>query len=163
MKRILAVALTALFFANTLAFSEDAEFKNVKLADAKGKEISAKLVFDDATKSVVIRVSKHDDVSIPYANIDKLSTEYTKKHRIGTGAALIPLLGTGSALVMLSKKKIDWFYIDYHDKDAKQLIVLQLEKKDVQKISEAAKAHTGQEVIDLGNAGKKKSRTASGL
>lgn len=163
MKRILVIALTALFVVNTAAFSEDVTFKDVKLTDAKGKEINAKLVFSDTTKSVVIRVSKHDDVSIPYANIDKLSTEYTKKHRTGTGAALIPLLGTGSVLVMMSKKKIDWLYIDYHDNDSKQLVVLQMEKKDVEKISDAAKAHTGQEVVDLGNAGKKRSRTASGL
>lgn len=163
MKRILAVALSALFFANTAGYSEDVTFKNVKLADAKGKETDAKLVFSDTEKSVLIQLPHRGQVSIPYANIDKLSTEYTKKHRTGTGAALIPLLGTGSVLVMMSKKKIDWLYIDYHESDAKQLIVLQLEKKDVQKISEAAKAHTGQEVIDLGNAGKKKSRTASGM
>jgi hypothetical protein len=154
MKRILVVALTAIFFANTLAYSADVTFGNVKLADPKGKLADANLVFSDATNSVVIRVSDRDIATIPYANIDKLSYEYTKKHRITSGAIVMVFsLGAG-AIVMLTKSKSNWFYIDYHDKDSKEVIVLRLEKKDLQTIFQAAKDHTGKEVINLGNAGK---------
>lgn len=132
----------------------DVTFGNVKLTDPKGKLTDAKLVFSDSTKSVVIRVSDRDVASIPYANIDKLSYEYTKKHRITSGAIImVASLGAG-AIVMLTKSKSNWFYIDYLDKGSKELIVLKLEKKDLQTIFQAAKVHTGKEVIDLGNAGK---------
>lgn len=163
MKRILLIALTALFFANTAGYSEDVTFKNVKLADAKGKETDAKLVFSDTDKSVVIHINHHDDVSIPYANLDKLSYEYTKKHRIKSGAIVMALSPGTGALLMISKRKINWLYIDYHDKDANQEVVLELEKKDVQTIFQAAKDHTGKEVVDLGNVKQDKSKKSSGM
>lgn len=132
----------------------DVTFGNVKLADPKGKLADGKLVFSDTTKSVVIRVADRDVATISYASIDKLSYEYTKKHRITSGAIVMVFsLGAG-AIVMLTKSKSNWFYIDYHDKDSKELIVLRLEKKDLQTIFQAAKDHTGKEVIDLGDAGK---------
>lgn len=129
-------------------------FGNVKLADPKGKLADARLVFSDSTKSLVIRMADHDIASIPYANIDKLSYEYTKKHRITSGAIVMVFsLGAG-AIVMLTKSKSNWFYIDYHDTSSKELIVLRLEKKDLQTIFQAAKDHTGKEVIDLGDKSK---------
>lgn len=132
----------------------DVMFGNVKLTDPKGKLADAKLVFSDANKSIVIRVADRDVATIPYANIDKLSYEYTKKHRITSGAIVMVFsLGAG-AIVMLTKSKSNWFYIDYHDKESKELIVLRLEKKDLQTIFQAAKDHTGKEVINLGDAGK---------
>ncbi len=132
----------------------DVTFGNVKLADPKNKLTDAKLVFSDSTKAIVIRVSDREIASIPYANIDKLSYEYTKKHRITSGAIVMVFsLGAG-AIVMLTQSKSNWLYLDYHDKDSKSLIVLKLEKKDIQTIFQAAKDHTGKEVIDMGDAGK---------
>jgi hypothetical protein len=99
-------------------------------------------------------VSDRDLASIPYGSLDKLSYEYTKKHRIASGAVIMVFsLGAG-AVVMLTKSKSNWLYIDFHEQDAKKTFVLKLEKKDLQKIFDAAKTHTGKEVIDLGNAGK---------
>ena len=54
--------------------------------------------------------------------LDKLSYEYTKKHRITTGAlVMIFSLGAG-AVVMLTKSKSNWLYIDYHEQDAKKTV-----------------------------------------
>jgi len=154
MKRIIVIVMAIMLMANSLGYAEDASFSNIKLADAKGKQAEAKLVFSDSTKSLVVRVSDHDLVSIPYGNVDKLSYEYTKKHRITTGAVvMIFSLGAG-AVVMLTKSKSNWLYIDFHEQDAKKTVVLKLEKKDLQRIFDAAKMHTGKDVIDLGNAGK---------
>jgi hypothetical protein len=154
MKKIVVVALVVLLAANSLGYAEDVSFSNVKLADAKGKQADAKLIFSDSTKSIVIRVSDRDLASIPYGSLDKLSYEYTKKHRIASGAVIMVFsLGAG-AVVMLTKSKSNWLYIDFHEQDAKKTFVLKLEKKDLQKIFDAAKTHTGKEVIDLGNAGK---------
>jgi hypothetical protein len=153
MKKILVVVVAILIAANGVGSAEDVSFGNVKLADAKGKQADANLIFEDSAKSLVIRVSHHDLASIPYGNLDKLSYEYTKKHRITEGAVvMIFSLGAG-AVVMLTKSKSNWLYIDFHDQDAKKTIVLKLEKKDLQKIFEAAKTHAGKEVIDLGNGG----------
>jgi hypothetical protein len=153
-KRIIVVVVSVLLASNCLTYADDQAFGNVKLADAKGKQAEAKLIFSDSNKSLVVRVSDHDLVAIPYENVDKLSYEYTKKHRITTGAVvMIFSLGAG-AVVMLTKSKSNWFYIDYHDQDAKKTVVLKLEKKDLQKIFDASKTHTGKEVINLGNAGK---------
>lgn len=140
--------------ASTQSSQSDVTFGNVKLADPKGKLADAKLVFSDANKAVVIRLADRDVATIPYANIDKLSYEYTKKHRITSGAIVMVFsLGAG-AIVMLTKSKSNWFYIDYHDKESKEVIVLRLEKKDLQTIFQAAKDHTAKEVINLGDAGK---------
>jgi hypothetical protein len=153
MKKIIVIAVAIMLTANSLGYAEDVSFGDVKLADAKGKQADAKLIFSDSTKSLVVRVADHDLASIPYENLDKLSYEYTKKHRITTGAVvMIFSLGVG-AVVMLTKSKSNWLYIDFHEQDAKKTVVLKLEKKDLQKIFAAAKTHTGKEVIDLGNAG----------
>ena len=154
MKKIITLIVVTMLAANSLGYAEDVSFGNVKLADAKGKQADAKLIFSDSTKSLVVRVADHDLTSIPYENLDKLSYEYTKKHRITTGAiVMIFSLGAG-AVVMLTKSKSNWLYIDFHEQDAKKSIVLKLEKKDLHRIFDAAKEHTGKEVIDLGNGGK---------
>lgn len=155
MKKIIVLAMAVLLTGNSIGYADDLTFGNVKLADAKGKQADARMTFSDSTKSLVINLAGHDLATIPYANLDKLSYEYTKKHRITTGAIVMVFsLGAG-AVVMLTKSKSNWFYIDYHEADgSKKTIVLKLEKKDVQKVFDASKTHTGMSVIDLGNAGK---------
>jgi hypothetical protein len=154
MKKIIAIVVAIVLATGNLSYAADTTFGSVKLADAKGKQADAKLIFSDSTKNLVVRVSDHDLVSIPYENLDKLSYEYTKKHRVTTGAVvMIFSLGAG-AVVMLTESKSNWLYIDYHEQDAKKTIVLKLEKKDLQKVFDTAKAQTGKEVINLGNGGK---------
>jgi hypothetical protein len=57
--------------------------------------------------------------------------------------------GTG-IIVALTKSKGHWLDIDFHEQDVAKTVVLRLEKRDYQKVCDAAKAHTGKEVALLG-------------
>ena len=151
MKRIIAVLLTALVLGN-LSMAEETAFNGVKLADAKGKQADARLIFSDTNKNVVIRVADRDFVTIPYEQVDKFSYEYTKKHRITQGAVvMVASLGAG-AIVMLTKSKSHWLYIDFHEQVVPKSLVLRMDKKEYKRIFEAVKSHTGKEVEFVGDA-----------
>lgn len=151
MRRIIAVLLTALVMGN-LSIAEETAFNGVKLADAKGKQADARLIFSDNNKNVVLRVADQDFVAIPYDQLDKFSYEYTKKHRITQGAVvMVASLGAG-AIVMLTKSKSHWLYIDFHEQGVPKSLVLRMDKKEYKRIFEAVKTHTGKEVEFVGDA-----------
>src|SRR5713226_10584014 len=155
MKRIIAVLLTALVLGN-LTIAEETAFRGVKLADAKGKQADARLIFSDNNKNVVVRLADRDFVTVPYDQIDKFSYEYIKKHRITQGAIVMEAsLGAG-AIVMLTKSKSHWLYIDFHEQNASKTVVLRMDKKEYKNIFDAVKTHTGKEVEFLGDDGKAK-------
>jgi hypothetical protein len=155
MKRLIPYALILSLSFCSLGNAEDVSFEKCKLADAKGTQTRAALVFSDSTKEVIIRAAGRVPVSIPYATLDKVSYEYSKKHRITTGAILFAITPFGvGALVMLTKSKSDWLYVDFRDQDGKKSVVLKLEKKDLTAIFDSFKSHTGKEVVNLGEAGK---------
>ncbi len=154
MKRILAVFLMILVVI-TLSPADETAF-HVKLADAKGSQANARLIFSDSNKNVVVRVADRDLTTIPYDQIDKFSYDYTKKHRVTQGAiVMVASLGAG-AVVMMTKSKSHWLYIDFHEENAPKSIVLRMDKNDYKNIFDAVKAHTGKEVELLGDAGKAK-------
>src|SRR5713101_9313740 len=157
MKRIIAVLLAALVLGN-LTIAEETAFNGVKLADAKGKQADARLIFSDNNKNLVVRVADRDFVTVPYDQLDKFSYEYTKKHRITQGAiVMVASLGAG-AIVMLTKSKSHWLYIDFHEQNAPKTLVLRMDKKEYKNIFEAVKAHTGKEVQFLGEDKAKKEK-----
>ena len=124
---------------------------NVKLADAKGKQADARLIFNDENKNVAVRVADRDFVTVPYDQLDKFSYEFTKKHRITQGAVvMVASLGAG-AIVMLTKSKSHWLYIDYHEQNVPKSVVLRMDKNDYKKIFESIKTHTGKDVDFLGD------------
>ena len=154
MKRIIAVVLLILVVI-TFSLAEDAAFHGVKVADAKGKQTDAILTFSDNNKNVLVRVADHDFATIPYAQIDKVSYEYTKKHRVTQGAiVMVASLGAG-AIVMLTKSKSHWLYIDFHEQDAPKSVVLRMDKNEYKNIFAAVKTHTGKEVEMLGDSKQK--------
>jgi hypothetical protein len=142
-----------------LTLGEETAFNGVKLADAKGKQADARLIFSDNNKNLVVQVADRNTVTIPYEQLDKFSYEYTKKHRITQGAiVMVASLGAG-AIVMLTKSKSHWLYIDFHEQSAPKTLVLRMDKNEYKKIFEAVKAHTGKEVEFLGDAkGKSKNK-----
>jgi len=151
--RIVSLLLMALLTSHVSA--EETAFNGVKLADAKGKQADARLIFSDTNKDLIVRVADHDFVTVPYDQLDKFSYEYTKKHRITQGAVvMVASLGAG-AIVMLTKSKSHWLYIDFHEQNVPKSIVLRMDKHEYQKIFEAVKAHTGKEVEFLGDANDK--------
>lgn len=126
--------------------AQAAEAFRVKLADAKGKQADASLIFTDSNKNIAVRVADRDVVTVPYDQVDKFSYEYTKKHRITQGAiVMVASLGAG-AIVMLTKSKSHWLYIDFHEQNAPKSVVLRMDKNDYKKIFDAVKTHTGKEV-----------------
>jgi hypothetical protein len=149
LKRFFAVVLVRC--ASTLALGSDIAYNNVKLADARGKQTEASLTFSDSSKAMVIRVADRDVATIPYDKIDKLSYEYSKKHRVTQGAiVMVASLGAG-AVVMLTKSKSHWLYIDYHQDSGASTLVLRMDKKNYKKIIDTANAQTGKQVENLGN------------
>jgi hypothetical protein len=153
-KRIVSVSLLIFLLVN-LSLADETAFRRVKVADAKGKQADASLIFSDNNKNIVIRVADRDFVTVPYDQIDKFSYEYTKKHRITQGAiVMVASLGAG-AIVMLTKSKSHWLYIDFHEQNVPKSVVLRMDKNEYKAIFDAVKTHTGKEVQFLGDAGKK--------
>jgi hypothetical protein len=152
-------ALLVLTVLGTLSSGEETAFNGVKLADAKGKQAEARLIFSDNNKNLVVQVADRNTVTIPYEQLDKFSYEYTKKHRITQGAiVMVASLGAG-AIVMLTKSKSHWLYIDFHEQSAPKTLVLRMDKNEYKKIFEAVKLHTGKEVEFLGDTkGKSKNK-----
>jgi hypothetical protein len=154
MKKTISTLLV-LTVLSALSFGEETAFNGVKLADAKGKQAEARLIFSDNNKNLVVQVADRNTVTIPYEQLDKFSYEYTKKHRITQGAiVMVASLGAG-AIVMLTKSKSHWLYIDFHEQSAPKTLVLRMDKNEYKKIFDAVKVHTGKEVEFLGDAKRK--------
>src|SRR5579864_344375 len=142
--------------------SADASYNGVKVADAKGKQTDAHLIFSDSSNKLVVRVADREFVAVPYDRIDKFSYEFTKKHRVTQGAiVIVASLGAG-AIVMLTKSKSHWLYIDYREQDAPRSIVLRMDKNEYKNIIAAVKTHTGKEVEFLKEGDKEQKAKKSG-
>lgn len=156
MKKLIVCISALLLTVNSLGYADTVSFNTCKLADAKGKQADATLIFSDDAKNLQIRASDRNLATIPYENLDKVSYEYTKKHRITQGAiVMVASLGAG-AIVMLTKSKSHWLYIDYQEKDIPKTVVLRLDKKDYRSVLGAVKTHTGKDVLMLGDSGNTK-------
>jgi len=160
MKRFISILAIAALLVSA-ASATDQTFSGVKVADAKGKQTDARLLFNDTTKNVVIRVADKDFLVIPYANIDKVSYDYTKKHRITQGAVvMVASIGSG-AIVMLTKSKSHWLYIDFHEQDTRKSAVLRMDKKEYEDIISAVSLHVGKNVEGFGDGKKPKQDVAA--
>lgn len=155
MKKITVVAFFLAILAPIHASpADEAAFDDVKLADANGKQAHATLIFSDINKDVVVRAANRDLVTIPDDQIDRFSYEYSKKHRIAQGAAvMVASLGAG-AVIMFTHSKSHWLYIDYHEQSAPKTVVLRMNKKDYEDILGAIRTHTGKDVEFLGDKNK---------
>jgi hypothetical protein len=157
-KKIISIVAVILVATINLSFAEETAFNGCKLADVKGKQADARLIFSDNNKNVVVRVADRDFVTIPYDSVDKFSYDYSKKHRVTQGAiVMVASLGAG-AVVMLTKSKSHWLYIDFHEQNVPKSVVLRMDKNEYQKIFEAVKTHTGKEVQFIGEAGKQRDK-----
>jgi len=158
MKKAISILAVILMVALNVSFGEETAFNGCKLADVKGKQAEARLIFSDDAKSVIVRSVDRDVVTIPYENIDKFSYDYAKKHRITQGAIVMVASQGAGAIVMLTKSKSHWLYIDFHEQNAPKSVVLRMDKNEYQKIIAAVKTHTGKDVQFIGEAGKDKDK-----
>jgi hypothetical protein len=153
-KRIAAYVLVTLLAAR-LGIAEETSFQRVKVPDTQGREIKAVLTFSDNDKAVEVRPVKGAPVSIPYAEIDKFSYEFTKKHRVNDVSIATAPIGVG-AVMMLTKSKNHWLQIDYREQDVPKTYVVRMDKHEYLHILDAVKSHTGKDTEVLGNADKRR-------
>ena len=151
-KIIPAFVLVILLIAQS--FADETSFRGVRLPDLKGKQRKAVLTFSDNDKAVEVRPIKADPVTVPYAEIDKVSYEFTKRHRINEGTVFTAPVGVG-AVMMLTKSRSHWLEIDYHEQETPKALVLRMDRHEYLKILDAIKTHTGKEAEILGNADKR--------
>jgi hypothetical protein len=151
--RISSVVFVILLAAN-VSLADETSFSRVRVPDLKGKQAKAVLTFSDQDKAVEIRPAKHEAVTIPFAQIDKCSYEFTTRHRVNEGTIATAPVGVG-AVIMLTKSRSHWLEIDYHDQDARRAFVVRMDKRDYLKILDALKSHTGIDAEILGNARKR--------
>ncbi len=158
MKRIAtAVLLTFLFVSllPSLGAAEETSFQRIKVPDTEGRQIKAVLTFSDNDKAVEVRPVKGELVSIPYAQIDKFSYEYTRNHRINDTSMVTAAIGVG-VVMMMTKAKNHWLQIDYRDQDVPKTYVVRMDKQNYLRILDAVKNHTGKDAEVLGNADKRR-------
>jgi hypothetical protein len=137
-----------------VGLADDTSFSRVAVPDSKGRQIRAVLTFSDQHNAIEVQPAKGPTASIPYAEIDKFSYEYTKKRRVNEESIFTAPVGIG-AVVMLTKAKSHWLEIDFHEGNVPKSYVLRMDKHEYLRILEAVKAHTGKDAEVLGNADKR--------
>lgn len=152
--RNIPCALLVFFLATSFTFADQTNWR-VKVPDQKGGQHKATLTFNDADKVLEVHPVKGDAVTIPYAQIDKCSYEYTKKHRITAGVILAAVSPATGIIVLLTKSRSHWLEIDYHDQELPKVYVVRMDKREYLNILDAVKTHTGKEAEVLGNAKKR--------
>jgi hypothetical protein len=132
-KRILPLFLPVflLVFATQAGFGEQTSFRTVKLPLPKGRLVKAVLTFSDNHKAVEVQPAKGTEISVPYAQIEKVAYEYTLQ-------------------VMGGKEH--WLKIDYNAPDGHKILLIHMSGHDYIKILDSLKAHTGIDAEVLGNA-----------
>jgi hypothetical protein len=149
-------ALLAIISLTSLALAEETSFHRIKVPDPKGHQRKAILTFSDNDKAIEIRPVKGSEVSIPYEQIDRFSYEFTRKHRIKQGVAVMFVSVAGGAIVMMTRSRSHWLEIDYFDQQIPKAYVIRMDKHDYLHILDAVKTHTGKDAEILGNADKRK-------
>jgi len=155
--RIGRLLLTTLLAGSATA--EEITFRDIQIPSAKGELTNGSLTFSDNGQQVMVRTSDGRLLTVPYAQIDNISYEYTKKHRFKQGA-VIGMLSPGTGIIVaFTKSKNHWLEIDFHDKNAPGALVLKLDKRDYQKVCNAAKVHVGRDVAIRGKTATKLLKT----
>jgi hypothetical protein len=146
MRRLLILVLA---FVWTLP-AEDVAFQKVRMLVPEWKkgrlvERQVDLVFTDGGGVRVLRKGA-EIKSVPAANIDKISYDFAKRHRVAEGAIVMAAsLGAG-AVTMLTKTTSHWLAVEYHEANEPKLLTLRLDKSDYRAVISAAEARTGKKV-----------------
>lgn len=127
-------------------------YRGTKLADAKGKQTDADLIFKEDAKLMELRVAGRSFAEVPYGSIDKLTYDYSKQHRIKEGAVvMVASLGAG-AVVMMTSSKSHWLTVNYHDAGGPRTLAMRLDKKEYKSVLRSAQNQTGKEIEFLKDA-----------
>jgi hypothetical protein len=146
--------ILSVMLLSVAAAAEDAVFRDVQFPVSKEKLANASLRFSDEDKQIELRVSDGRVFKVEYAQIKNISYEYTSRHRIKEAIVLgIVSPWSAGAIIGITKSRSHWLEIDFQDQDAARALVLKLDKRDYQKICEAAKTHTGKDITLVGKIG----------
>ena len=161
MKKALLLSVLAALSAASVISAQDVVYQKCDVIDSRGKQTKADLRFSDEKKEMIVAVADRSIAEIPYASIDKVSYEYSKHHRVTTGAlVMVASLGAG-AVVMLTKAKNHWLYVDYREGSDAKSLTLRMDKKEYKDILDTAAQVTGKPVDMLNGTGKSKKHKKS--
>jgi hypothetical protein len=147
--------LLAVLFLAAGASADEATFRDIQFPSATGSLTSASLAFNDKDKQVIVRVSDGRLFTVGYDQIEKISYEYTKKHRMAQGAGIAMLSPATGAIIAFTKSRNHWLEFDFRDQGKASALILKLNKKDYHQVCEAARAHTGKKLEMLGKTDSK--------
>jgi hypothetical protein len=150
-----ALCVLLLALATCTGLAEETTFHRVKAPGPKGDPVNATLTFSDEHRAIEVVPTKGSPVTIPYSEIDNVSYEYTKKHRVTEGSMITAPVGVG-AVAMLTKSKVHWLEIHYIENDIRKTYLVRMDKHNYLRILEALKKHTGKDAEVLGNADKRR-------
>jgi hypothetical protein len=145
MKRKLVVAIL-LGSLGPAALAEDTVYRKARLADAKGQQAKAALIFSEARRTLAVEVASRTVAEVPYDSIDRLTYDYTKHHRFVAGAAAVSLAPVAGAAVMLTQSKSHWLTVEYHRASVPETLVLRMDKREYERILDTAEIQTGRPV-----------------
>lgn len=147
-----AVCVALIITLVRVGHAEGTTFSKIKYSSLKQpKEVDVILSITDSKILIKAKGKKGSgiDMEIPYSSIEAMSYELAARHRVAEGAAVMALsLGAG-AILMATKTKSHWLDIQYHEGDAKQLTVLQLDKSEYKAVIAALEAKTGKHIAVL--------------
>jgi hypothetical protein len=153
-----AIAMLAVLLFNVAQAANTVAFHESRIVDHKQRQVHADLIFNHDTQSIVVRVADNNFADVPYNTIDKLSYEFSKKHRVTEGAFVMVLWIPAGAVVMLTKSKSHWLYIDYKQDGVPKQLVVRLHKKEFRNALAAARTETGKDVANILDAGAPKGK-----
>jgi len=143
-KLVLAIAYVGV--VASVATAADQAFQGTQMPDLKGKQIPVSLLFSENRRAIEASAGGRLIAAVPYAAIDTISYEYTKRHRITQGAVImVASLGAG-AVVMLTQSKKHFLTIEFHDGTATKELVLRMDKSEYKDILTTAEVQTGKNV-----------------
>jgi hypothetical protein len=153
-----AIAMLAILLSNAAQAATTVAFHESRIVDRKQRQVHADLIFNHDTQSIVVRVADNNFAEVPYAAVDKLSYEFSRKHRITEGAFVMVLWVPAGAVVMLTKSKSHWLYVDYKQDGVPKQLVVRLHKKEYRNALAAARTETGKDVANILDAGAPKGK-----
>jgi hypothetical protein len=153
-----AAAMLAVLLSNAAQAANVLAFHESRIVDRKQRQVHADLIFNHDTQSIVLRVADNTYAEVPYAAVDRLSYEFSRKHRVTEGAFVMVLWVPAGVVVMLTKSKSHWLYVDYKQDGVPKQLVVRLHKKEYRNVLAAARTETGKEVANILDAGAPKGK-----
>lgn len=144
---VFCLALVMLAPANR---AQDVTFKKTRYSSVKQpKESDVGVTITDS--KILIKGKKENGITvdIPFSSIDSISYELSARHRVGEGAGVMMLSPATGAILMLTKTKSHWLGIQYHDGEAKQEMILRLDKSEYENVLSTLESRTGKTIARL--------------